>query len=136
MHHFFSHTAKEGNMNVLTSTVARILYAVPFFFFGLNHFMNASMMKGYVPSFFPVPIFWVYLVGLGLIAASVSILTKKYTRLACLLLAGMLIVFVLTIHIPGMMSADATMKMNAMVMLLKDTALAGAALMLAGQSES
>ena len=132
---YFTHSLKpkEDKMNTLTSTVARILYAVPFLIFGLNHFMNANMLKGMVPSFVPIPIFWVYLIGLALIAAAVSILTKKYTRLACLSLAALLMVFVLTMHIPGLM--DEKTMMLSMMNMLKDTALSGAALMFAGRSD-
>jgi len=115
-------------MNILTTSGARLLYAIPMALFGILHFMNASDMAGMVPSFIPGGVFWVYLTGLGLILAAVSIIIQKQTRLACLLLAGMLILFVLTIHIPGL-GAD---MQASMPNLLKDTALAGAALSFAG----
>ena len=89
-------------------------------------------MSGMVPSFLPAAIFWVYLTGLALILAAVSILIQKKARLACLLLAVMLIIFVLTIHLPGLGGENAQM---AMPMLLKDTALAGGALAFAGVAE-
>ena len=119
-------------MNVLTTTVARVLYSVPFGVFGLLHFMGAENMKGMVPSWMPGGIFWVYLTGVALIAAAVSILIQKQARLASLLLALMLGIFVLSIHLPGL-GNEATMQM-AMVSLLKDVALAGAALTYAGIS--
>jgi len=50
--------------------------------------------------------------------------------LASLLLALMLGVFILTLHLPGVMN-EATMQMS-IVALLKDIALAGAALTYAG----
>jgi len=59
-------------------------------------------MVGYVPSFIPGGVFWVYLVGLALIAAAVSIIIQKKAKLACLLLAILLMIFVLTIHLPGL----------------------------------
>ncbi len=114
---------------VLTTTVARYLYAIPFGVFGVIHFINGSAMAGYVPSFIPGGVFWVYLVGVALIAACVSIIIEKYTKMACLLLALMLIIFVLTMHLPGVLN-EATMEAS-MPRLLKDTALAGAALILA-----
>jgi hypothetical protein len=63
----------------------------------------------------------------------VSIITQKKARLASLLLAAMLGVFILTIYLPGIIGAsdDMGMMMN-MSGLLKDLALAGAALTFAG----
>ena len=117
---------------VLTTTVARYLYAIPFGIFGVIHFINGSQMAGYVPSFIPGGVFWVYLVGVALIAACVSIIIGKYTKLACLLLALLLIIFVLTIHIPGVFQdMDANMSN-----LLKDAALAGGALILANNYDN
>lgn len=117
-------------MKTLTTTVARILFAIPMLIFGMMHFMNAGMMAGMVP--LPGGVFWVYLTGLGLVAAAISIFTQKFTKIACLLLAVMLMMFVLTIHLPGVMSGDPAKMQMAMPNMLKDMALAGAALLLAG----
>ena len=119
-------------MQLLTSTVGRVLYALPFGVFGLMHFMASSEMAGYVPSWIPGGVFWVYLTGLALLTACVSIIIQKEARLASLLLALMLAIFVLTLHLPGVMN-EATMQMS-MVSLLKDTSLMGAALTYAGIS--
>jgi putative oxidoreductase len=62
--------------------------------------------------------------------AAVAIIIQKQARLACLLLAGMLILFVLTMHLPAL-GGD---MQSAMRSLLKDTALAGAALGFAGSA--
>ncbi|MGE0566428.1 MAG: DoxX family protein [Bacteroidia bacterium] len=117
-------------MKTLTTTVARILFAIPMLIFGMMHFMNAGMMAGMVP--LPGGVFWVYLTGLGLVAAAISIFIQKYTKIACLLLAVMLMMFVLTIHLPGVISGDPAKMQMAMPNMLKDMALAGAALLLAG----
>ncbi len=117
-------------MKALTTNVARILFAVPFLIFGLLHFMNGSAMAGMVPSFIPGGVFWVYLVGIALIAASVSIMTQKMAKMASLGLAAMLAVFILTIHLPGVMN-EATMQMS-MPNLLKDLGLMAGALTWAG----
>lgn len=115
-------------MDILTTTVARLLYAIPMAIFGVFHFMNGDAMAGMVPSFIPGGVLWVYLTGVALILAAVSIIIQKKARLANLLLAGLLIIFVLTIHLPGLSeNAQASMPN-----LLKDIALAGAALGFAG----
>ena len=93
-------------MNMLTTAGARLLYAIPMAIFGLFHFMNGSQMAEMVPSFIPGGIFWVYLTGLALVLAAVAIIIQKQARLACLLLAGMLILFVLTMHLPAVLGGD------------------------------
>ncbi len=117
-------------MNTL-KTAGRIVYAVPMFVFGLNHFMNTAAMTGMVPGFLPVKAFWVYLTGVALIAAAISIIAQYKARLASILLAVMLLSFVALIHIPGMMQG----MQSAMPNLLKDTALAGGALVIAAISK-
>jgi len=119
-------------MKLLTTTIARILFAIPFLVFGIMHFMKGSQMAGYVPSFIPGGVFWVYLVGLALIAASVSILIQKKAKLACLLLAILLMIFVLTIHIPALFGYGTEGMQLAPIMMLKDLALSGAALFFSG----
>ncbi len=115
-------------MQVLTTTVARILFGIPFLVFGLLHLTNASAMAGFVP--IPGGVFWVYLTGIALIAAAVSLWTGRYAKLAMLLLAGMVAIFALTIHLPGAMN-EAT-RMSSMPNLLKDLGLVGGALTWAG----
>lgn len=122
-------------MKVLTGSVGRILYALPFGIFGLLHFMNANAMAGMVP--IPGGVFWIYLTGLALLAASVSMIIEKYTRMACILLGVMLLIFVLSMHLPGVIGAASEQAMqSSMSNLLKDTALAGGAWILAGKYEN
>ena len=120
-------------MKALTSIVAKFLFSIPFGIFGILHIMNADAMKELVP--LPpdsLKIFWIYLTGVALIAACISIIINKKAKLASLLLGIMLIVFVLTIYLPGVMSGD----QMAMGNLLKDTSLAGAAFTYAGLSKN
>lgn len=112
--------------------IGRIIFAIPFAIFGMMHFMAAGDMAGMVPSWVPGGVFWVYLTGLALVAAAVSLITKKQIYLASLLLAVLLIVFVLTVHLPGMMVENPMMKQMAMGSLMKDMSMAGAALLIAG----
>lgn len=116
-------------MDIL-SKVGRYLFALPFGVFGLFHFMNASQMGGYVPGFIPGGVFWVYLTGLAMLAACVSILINKKAKLACVLLGAMLLIFVLSIHLPAVLGDGGS---SAMTMLLKDTVMAGGAWILSGQ---
>ncbi|RMG24851.1 MAG: DoxX family protein [Bacteroidetes bacterium] len=99
--------------------------------FGLFHFMSGPDMAEKVP--IPGGIFWVYLTGAALIAAAVSIMIRKKDQLAGLLLGIMLLIFALSIHLPGVLEGGDQAMRDSMPMFLKDTALAGAAWLIASQ---
>jgi putative oxidoreductase len=111
-----------------------VLYALVIGFFGVNHFLNGTGFQNTVPSFIPGGIFWVYLTGAALIAASISFLSGKLTKAAGLFLAVFLIIVVLTIHVPALMrSTSSPIVSIALTNLVKDTGLAAGALMIAGK---
>lgn len=112
------------------SILGRILFALPFGIFGLNHFFMVDFFTGMLTSFIPGTGFTVLLTGVLLIAASLSIIFRKFTRLACYLLAALLLIFILTIHLPGLFEDGDGARM-AMMQLLKDTSLMGSALVMA-----
>ena len=112
------------------TTIGRILFALPFIVFGLNHFIMVDFFTGMLNSFIPGTSFTIILTGIALIAAGVSIILKKYIKLSCLLLAIMLFIFIVSIHIPQLF--DPTKKLLALMSLLKDVTIMGGALMIAG----
>lgn len=121
----FKHlTIKLKLMKILTDLVARILFAVPMLVFGVFHFMNAEGMAEMAP--FGGKII-VYITGLGLLAAAVSILIKKKAALACLLLGVFFLLTALTVNIPAMQTDE-----MAMSHVLKDLALAGGVWFMSG----
>jgi putative oxidoreductase len=108
----------------------RILFSVPFLVFGIFHLRGADQMAGMVP--LPGGVFWVYLTGVAQIAAAVSFLSGKQMRLAALLTALLMIIYALSLHLPGVLAAaDPGAFMMSMSSLLKDVGLAGGALLLA-----
>lgn len=113
-------------------TIGKIIFAIPLIMFGFGHLGNAGGMKGMVPSFLPAAEIWVYLTGLALILAAISIIINKKTKLATLLLGVMLLLFALLIHLPGMMSGDQI----SMAMFMKDLGLSGAAFFISGNSKN
>lgn len=121
--------------NSIISKTGTTLYALVIGFFGINHFVNAPGMQNTVPSFVPGGIFWVYLFGIALVAAAIAILTGRQTKLAGLLLALFLILVVLTVHLPAVMrtSGSGAGVSVPLINLVKDTGLAGAALIIAGR---
>ena len=108
-------------------TIGRYLFNIPFAMLGLMHLFKASDMAGMVPSFIPGGVLWVYVIGLALIAASVSFVIQKHTYLAALLTAALMIVFVFTVYLPQVLGGN----QMAMGALLKEIGLAGGALLLA-----
>ncbi len=119
------------NKNIILT--AKILFAIPFIVFGVNHFVAGATMGGYIPSYIPGGVFWVYFTGLALIAAGISIMINIKTKLAMRLLALMLGIFMFTIHLPAIF-ADAG-SMGAVIGFLKDLALASGALIIGEVSE-
>jgi putative oxidoreductase len=112
------------------TTVGRILFAIPFALFGINHFLMLNYYLGMLTSFVPLGAYTIVLTGIMMIAASLSIITKVLVKLSTLLLAFLLFVFIITIHIPHLFTdADKTITIIA---LLKDISLMGGALMIAG----
>lgn len=116
-------------MNKIT-TAGRILFALPFAVFGINHFLMMDYYMGMLTSFIPRTGFIMVLTGLLLIAASISIITKKLVRLSTILLAILLFIFILTIHIPHLVNGFDTTA--TLVTMLKDISLMGGSLMIAG----
>jgi putative oxidoreductase len=113
--------------------VGIVLYALVIGFFGVNHFLNGTGFQNTIPSFIPYHIFWVYVTGAALIAAAISFFTGKYTKLAGIFLFAYLIIIVLTIHLPAVIRSEGSPIVSiALTNLVKDTGLAGAALMIAG----
>ena len=113
--------------------VGIVLYALVIGFFGVNHFLNGTGFQNTIPSILPYHIFWVYLTGVALILAAISFLTGKKTKMAGLFLFIYLIIIVLSIHLPAVIRSEGTPIVSiALTNMVKDTGLAGAALMIAG----
>ena len=122
----YNYTTWREDMRSFLVLTAKFLFSMPFIVFGLFHFLNMSGMVAMVPRFLPLPQFWVCLVGIVLIGAGVCVLTDFLSSSACCVLAGMLLLIILFVHIPGIMvssSAD-----SSIVALLKDMGLLGGAL--------
>ena len=82
----------------------RVFYAVPLATFSADHFVFRGAISQIVPSWMPWHMFWTIFVGCSLLAASLSITTKKVVRLSSTLLGIMFTLFVVMMHIPGVVS--------------------------------
>jgi len=121
--------------NHIVSKIAIYLLAIVLIIFGIYHIKSPYDLVVYVPEFLPGGILWVYLTGVAFILVGISFLTNRFVKIAGYILAALLLVFILTIHIPNAMNAgDATYRQIALVNVLKDTALMGFALHIAASA--
>jgi putative oxidoreductase len=112
------------------TTLGRILFALPFALFGINHLLMTDYYLGMLTSFIPLGAYTIILTGIMLIVASVSIIFKIFVKFSTIMLAILLFAFIVTIHIPHMINdADKTVTL---ITLLKDISLMGGSLMIAG----
>jgi uncharacterized membrane protein YphA (DoxX/SURF4 family) len=113
------------------ATIGRILFALPFGIIGLNHFLMTDIFLGMMSSFLPGGGYTILLTGALLIAASICIILNKFIKIICFSLAGLLLLFIVTIHIPHLFSPDTAVMQEGLINLLKDTGLMGGALIIA-----
>lgn len=105
-------------------SLGKYLFAIPLFIFGLMHLMSADQMASMAPG----GAFMVYFTGLCLLAGSVSVMMGKYDKLASVLIALLLLLFLIP-HVQGMMNAtDEGTKAMQMINILKNISMAGGAL--------
>src|ERR1044071_7824817 len=81
--------------------LTNMCFAIPLAVFGAEHFSLGSAMIGLVPPYMPWRLSWIYIVGVALIIASLSIATKIQVRWSGLLFGIMMFLFVAMIHLPG-----------------------------------
>jgi len=86
--------------------LTRLCFAIPLAVFGAEH-LSGGIPMDLVPPYMPLRLFWVYLVGLALIAAALSVATNVQVRWSGLLFGIMMFLFVAMIHFPGAVSSGA-----------------------------
>jgi uncharacterized membrane protein len=84
--------------------LGNLFFALPLAVFAMQHFFDAKGIAQLVPKYMPWPLFWTYLVGCALLAASLSIATKIQVQWSGLLWGVMMFLFV------AMMDIEATLK--------------------------
>lgn len=109
--------------------IPQLLYAGACVVFGVSHFVYANATAGMVPAWLPYRIVFAYLAGAGHFAAGVAMLMGIVPGLAATVEAGMITLFVLLVHIPGVLN-DPNSRLQ-WTMLSVAAALAGAAWLLA-----
>jgi uncharacterized membrane protein YphA (DoxX/SURF4 family) len=110
-----------------------LCFAIPLAVFGAEHLASPRAMLGLVPAYMPWRSFWVYFVGLGLIAASLSIATRRMVRWSGLLFGAMMFLFVAMLHLPGAIAAGGRIPWT---IVFREMSFGGAGWVLAGTAMS
>jgi uncharacterized membrane protein len=84
--------------------LTHMCFAIPLAAFGAEHLSGGIPLK-MVPSYMPWRLFWLYFVGVALIAASLSIATKIQVLWSGLLVGILMFLFVAMLHLPGAISS-------------------------------
>jgi len=82
-----------------------ILFAITIISFGIDHFLYAKEAAGYVPSWIPNHLFWIYFAGIALIGSGISILLRIRVRLIATLLGTMIFIWFIILHVPYVIAA-------------------------------
>jgi uncharacterized membrane protein len=109
--------------------LTNLCFAIPLAIFGAEHLSSQQALLAVVPSYMPWRMFWVYFVGFALIAASLSIATKRQVQWSGLLFGAMMFLFVAMLHLPGAVTAGGRIPWTIVV---RETSFGGAGWVLAG----
>jgi hypothetical protein len=116
----------------IPSKLAEVVFGLILGYFGYLHFKNVNMMAGGVPHYLPGDgKIWIYITGGGFILAAIAIITGFLKTLACYLLAAQLIVFVIALHLKGVLNDNAASLSQA----LKDSAIAMGAIVIGNRKK-
>jgi len=80
--------------------LAQALYALALIAFGLSHFVYLNLTAPLVPGWLPAHTFWAYFTGCTYLAAGVAILTGVWAKLAAVLSAWQIGLFLLLVWVP------------------------------------
>jgi uncharacterized membrane protein len=82
------------------TALTELCFAIPLAAFGAEH-LSGGIPLTMVPPYMPWRLFWLYFVGVALIAAALSIATKIQVHWSGLLTGIMMFLFVTMLHLPG-----------------------------------
>jgi uncharacterized membrane protein len=111
-----------------------VFEAVALAMFAGEHFFMARDMMGMVPKWLPGALFWTYFVGVGLLAAAVSFVVWRCLKWSGLCLALFFLSVVVTISLPQV--RENLHERLFWTLVVRETAFAGGALVLAGSAFS
>jgi uncharacterized membrane protein len=77
-----------------------IIFSITILSFGIDHYLGGKDAAGYVPSWIPWHVFWIYFTGTALIVSSIAIILNIKRALAATLLGAMILTWFVVLHIP------------------------------------
>jgi len=80
------------------------LFGLTILSFSIDHFLYARQAVGYIPSWIPNKLFWMYFTGTALLGSSLGIILNVRRGLMAALLGAMILIWVLMLHIPKAVS--------------------------------
>ena len=110
--------------------LTHLCFAIPLAAFGAEH-LSGGIPLTMVPSYMPWRSFWLYFVGVALIAASLSIATKIQVRWSGLLVGIMMFLFVTMLHLPGAIRVGGRIPWT---VVIREMSFGGGAWVLAGSA--
>ena len=120
-----------GAVMLVRPRVGRLMLAASLPVFGIQHLMYGAFVATLVPSWIPARLFWAYAVGVAFLAASLSLVLNRATRLNGTLLGIMFLSWVLVLHIPRIIAASGNaLEWNSCLIAL---AMSGVGLIVAGE---
>jgi uncharacterized membrane protein len=111
-----------------------IIFSLTIISFGVNHFLYAKEASGYIPSWIPGHLFWMYLTGTALLGSGIAILLKIKPRLFAALLGLMIFIWVIILHIPKAIATPITDKGGEITSAFLALAYCGIAFVIAGDT--
>jgi len=100
----FSTDWDHAHLRWISSTsglrIARIIYGLSLIFFGMAHFIDVKDTISLIPNWIPGHLFWAYFTGCAFIGAGISVVIGVFARLAAVLSALQIAVFLFVVWIP------------------------------------
>jgi uncharacterized membrane protein YphA (DoxX/SURF4 family) len=110
-----------------------ILFSLMIIGFGLVHVNYAKEASGYVPTWVPNPVFWMYFTGIALLGSGLAIIIKFKTRLIAALLGSMIFTWFVVLHIPRIVVSPGPYLGSEITSAMLALAYSGIAFVIAGE---
>ncbi|WP_426668945.1 hypothetical protein ACPPVU_22305 [Mucilaginibacter sp. McL0603] len=108
------------------------LFPITIISFSIDHFLYAKEAQGYVPSWIPYHLFWMYFAGVALLGSGIAIILKIRTGLIAALLGVMIFLWFISLHMPRVMASSPADIADEITSAILALAYSGTAFVLAG----
>jgi uncharacterized membrane protein YphA (DoxX/SURF4 family) len=129
---FVATTTFGRNTETSLSATGRVFFSLMLIPFGIEHFLYVDFVKTLVPAWIPGDTFWTYFSAVALIGSGLALLVRIKTRLVALLLGGMLLLWLILLHIPRAIEYPSMDNGNELTSVFQALGFSGIAFMIAG----